>query len=127
MPREVGVPRISINPNFYTDWPEAPLEQWTRSFRELGDFYMDQFRAGRPFELNFINSKIITRLKDGYAACDRCSFGEREIAVAPSGNIYPCERLVAEDRNMEVCIGSVFDGFDEGKYFALLGRPRQPQ
>jgi len=28
----------------------------------------------------------------------RCGFGHGEIAVAPSGNLYPCERLVGEDR-----------------------------
>ncbi|MBN2685468.1 MAG: SPASM domain-containing protein [Pontiellaceae bacterium] len=65
---------------------------------------------------------MITRLKDGYAACDRCSFGEREVAVAPSGNLYPCERLVGDDRNTEMQIGTVFDGFAEGNYLELLRR-----
>lgn len=117
---EVKVPRISINPNFYTEWPESAMRQWHAAFNELGDFYTERFRTDQPFELNFINSKIITRLKDGYSACDRCSFGEKEIAVAPSGNLYPCERLVSDDRNSEVCIGNVFDGFDDKKYFELL-------
>jgi uncharacterized protein len=119
---EAQASRISINPNFYTEWPESAIEQWRTAFNELGDFYTERFRANRPFELNFINSKIITRLKDGYSACDRCSFGEKEIAVAPSGNIYPCERLVSDDRNAEVCIGSVFSGFDDRKYFELLNQ-----
>lgn len=117
---DVKVPRISINPNFYTDWSESAKNQWYTAFNELGDFYTERFRTGQPFELNFINSKIITRLKEGYSACDRCSFGEKEIAVAPSGNLYPCERLVADDCNAEVCIGNVFDGFDDKKYIGLL-------
>ena len=28
----------------------------------------------------------------------RCGFGDGEIAVAPSGRLYPCERLIGEDR-----------------------------
>jgi uncharacterized protein len=28
----------------------------------------------------------------------RCGFGGTEIAVAPSGRLYPCERLIGEDR-----------------------------
>jgi uncharacterized protein len=28
----------------------------------------------------------------------RCSFGAGEVAVAPSGNLFPCERLIGEDR-----------------------------
>lgn len=117
---EAKVPRISINPNFYTEWPDSALKQWSLAFNELGDFYTERFRTNQPFELNFINSKIITRLKNGYSVCDRCSFGEKEIAVAPSGNIYPCERLVSDDRNADVCIGNVFDGYDKRKYFSLL-------
>ena len=117
---DAAVPRISINPNFYTEWPDDALAEWTEAFHALGDYYLERFRANRPFELNFINSKIITRLKEGYAACDRCSFGEHEIAVAPSGNMYPCERLVGEDRNAEVCIGNISAGLDEKKYYSLL-------
>ena len=29
--------------------------------------------------------------------CAHCGFGAGEIAVAPSGNLYPCERLIGED------------------------------
>ena len=31
-------------------------------------------------------------------ATSRCGFGAGEIAVAPSGRLYPCERLIGEDR-----------------------------
>lgn len=117
---DVGVQKISINPNFSAEWSEAAKEQWTAAFHQLGAFYLERFRANRPFELNFINSKIITRLKEGYSTCDRCSFGEQEMAVAPSGNMYPCERLVADDRNPEMCIGTVFEGFDSTKRNVLL-------
>lgn len=54
---EVRVPRISINPNFYIDWPEAALEQWTRAFNALGDFYMERFRAGAPLSLTLSTPK----------------------------------------------------------------------
>jgi len=112
--------RIAINPNFYTDWPEQALEQWQATFQAIGKFYIARYRDNRALAINFIDGKIITRLKDGFEACDHCSFGEREIAVAPSGNIYPCERLVADDRHMEMCIGTVFDGFYEDKRRRIL-------
>ena len=50
--------------------------------------------------------------KEGYAACDKCGFGLDEVAVAASGNLYPCERIVGDDTNTELCLGTVFDGFD---------------
>lgn len=117
---EKKVMRIAINPNFYTVWPEPELDQWKAAFHAIGRFYTTRYRDNHALAVNFIDSKIITRLKDGFEPCDHCNFGEREIAVAPSGNIYPCERLVADDCNTAMCIGNVFDGFDESKRLRIL-------
>jgi uncharacterized protein len=65
---------------------------------------------------------IITGVKGGYACSDRCKFGCGEIAVAPSGRIYPCERLVGNDDDDSVCIGTVAGGFAPEKYQALLAQ-----
>jgi len=111
---------ISLNPNFYTKWPETSRAMWRQGYEEAADVYVENFRRPRYFRVNFIDGKIKTRLEQGYRKCDRCSFGETEIAVAPSGNIYPCERLVAEDESEEMRIGNVFDGFDEEKRLELL-------
>lgn len=112
--------RIAINPNFYIDWTDSQLKQWEKSFKEIGDFYIKSYRNCKPVAINFIDNKIITRLKDGYEKCDRCGFGEKEIAIAPSGRLYPCERLVSDDSHEEMCIGNVFDGFDIEKRKAIL-------
>ncbi|OPZ27817.1 MAG: Anaerobic sulfatase-maturating enzyme [Lentisphaerae bacterium ADurb.BinA184] len=117
---ERGVGRVSVNPNFYTDWPAPALGEWETAFERLGDWYLDRYRAGRPTGLNFIDSKIITGLKNGYACGDRCRFGDGEIAVAPSGRLYPCERLIGDDTNDAVCIGDVFSGFDEIRRLGFL-------
>jgi uncharacterized protein len=117
---EKKVLRIAINPNFYTDWPQQALDQWSAAFKAIGEFYVSRYRAGHPQAIKIIYGKIITRLKDGFEACDHCNFGEREIAVAPSGNIYPCERLVSDDTNDEMCIGNVVDGFDADKRSEIL-------
>ena len=117
---EKKVLRIAINPNFYTEWPQQTLDQWRDAFKSIGEFYVGRYRERRALAINFIDGKIITRLKDGFEACDHCNFGEREIAVAPSGNIYPCERLVSDDTNDEMCIGNVADGFHDGKRGQIL-------
>lgn len=118
---EKHVRRIAVNPNFYAEWSPAALDQWQDAFRSVGDFYLRRYRENRAIAINFIDSKIITQLKNGFESCDRCNFGEREIAVAPSGNLYPCERLIADDRhNLEMCIGNVESGFDETKRMKIL-------
>ncbi len=117
-----GVGRISINPNFYIDWPDHTLAAFAEQFHIVGDYYIERFRHHRPLYVNFIDGKIITRLKDGFEHCDRCNFGEKEVAVAPSGNLYPCERLVGTDENEEMVIGNVVDGFDPDTRHRLLAR-----
>lgn len=117
---EQGVTNISLNPNFYIRWPDAALLQWRAGYKEAAELYVASYRAGRPVRINVIDGKIRTRINDGYAACDRCDFGEKEIAVAPSGNIYPCERIVGDDTNTALRLGSVFTGFDPVKRNQVL-------
>ncbi|MDT8391531.1 MAG: radical SAM protein [Lentisphaeria bacterium] len=119
---EEDVIRISINPNFYTPWDEDALDLWRQGFETIGDYYLACYRDNHPIAVNFIDSKVITRLKNGYECQDRCNFGEREIAVAPSGNVYPCERLIGEDLDHTMVIGNVFEGFNEKKRQAVLAK-----
>jgi uncharacterized protein len=56
-------------------------------------------------------------------ATPRCGFGDGEIAVAPSGRLYPCERLIGDDTgdNRMALPGHVLDGVD------FLDVPRSPR
>jgi len=112
---EKGVPRIALNPNFSAEWSDDDLRVWERGYREAGDLYVARARAGRPVYINVIEDKLITHVKGGYAAEDRCAMGHGAVAVAPSGNLYPCERMVEEDRDHELVIGDVFRGVDHGR------------
>ncbi len=107
-----GARFISFNPNLYVDWPPESQALLSRAMREVADFFVERYLDDEPFYLDFIQSKIITRLKGGYACGDQCQFGADEVAVAPSGRLYPCERLVGDDTG-EMAMGHVETGFDE--------------
>ena len=109
---EQGVRNISLNPNFDAYWKDADLEVWKQGLTDVAAFYTDSFRKGRNVDVNVFDEKITTWVKGGFGSEDYCKFGEGTIAVAPSGNIYPCERLVGDDRNPEFCIGTIFEGFN---------------
>jgi uncharacterized protein len=81
----------------------------------VSDDWVRRYREGKPVWVNFVDGKIITRLKQGFSCRDRCGFGCREIAVAPSGNLYPCERLVGEDTDEAIRMGNVNEGIDREK------------
>lgn len=44
-----------------------------------------------------------------------CGFGLHEIAVAPSGRLYPCSRLVADDTRPELTLGTVSGGIEPAR------------
>lgn len=119
---EMDIRRISLNPNFYTAWSKTALAAWKKAYNRVGDLYLERYRAGAPVRINVFDGKIRVHLQEGYAPCDRCGFGEKEIAVAPSGNIYPCERVVGDDTGVELRIGDVFKGFDPERRGRILAR-----
>ncbi len=117
---EKGVRRVIINPNLYAPWPEGARADWREAYRRIADLFIDRYRAGRPIFVNVIDGKIAARLLRDFDGCSLCRFAEREMAVAPSGRIYPCDRMVGDDTGGDTCIGDVSTGFDEAKRDALL-------
>ena len=116
----IGVRDMSFNVNYEADWDEAARDAFRQHFHEMVDAYIDIFRGGTIIKVNVLDAKVITHLKSGYACTDRCDFGCEELAVAPSGNLYPCDRLIGEDARPEVIIGNVFDGVDVAARDALI-------
>lgn len=106
-----GIRRISLNPNFTAGWSPETLAIWSEAYQGVGALYADTYRRGDPVHINIIDGKIRSRINGGYRPCDRCGFGESEIAVSAAGNFYPCERLVGDDSITELRIGDVRTGF----------------
>jgi uncharacterized protein len=122
---DLGVHHIYFAPNYSGNWDDAACDRLERSLRELADRYVARFRAGQDVRLDPLNGKIVTHLNRGHRSGDLCKFGEKELAVAPSGRIYPCDRLVGEDEGT-VGIGDLETGIDEVKRDALVSRKNAP-
>ena len=126
--RALGVRNLSMNLNYEGAWTDGARDRFTHALHELGNAYIDAFRlAAREnrevgFQLNLLDSRIITRVKGGYAEYDRCDFGCEEVAVSPRGRLYPCDRLVGEDTRDELVIGDVWQGVDPVRRDALLAQ-----
>jgi uncharacterized protein len=111
-----GVPRITLSPSYGADWSDDDLEAWERGYQEAAAVYVERALAGAPLYINCIEDKLVARVKGGYAPEDRCRMGHGSAAVAPSGNLYPCERMVAEDEDASLRIGDVFRGVDARRW-----------
>ena len=109
---DLGVSVIHLNPNISASW-EAPTYANLRGiYGAIAEYYVNRYRAGQEIAINLIDSKIIIFLKGGYDDGDRCGMGETEWGFAPSGNIYPCERFIGEDRASSLCLGNIHTGLD---------------
>lgn len=110
-----GVPRMVINPCYEAVWTDEDLAAWESEFVKALTIVAGEFRRGRVVSFGPFDNKIITRKKGRLGPEDACSLGETFFAVAPSGNLYPCERLVGEDEDLERTIGHIDRGLDAQK------------
>jgi uncharacterized protein len=117
---EIGVQIIHLNPNITTTWSEESKSCLSEMFMQVANDYIQYYESGYPLTVNLIDSKVILFLKGGYSFEDRCGMGETEWGFAPSGNIYPCERFIGEDRESPHCIGNIHQGLNTARHCAIL-------
>lgn len=117
----LGVNHMNFTLNYEERWSDEDLRRLEGALEELADRVVDEYRAGNDLTVMPLHAKIITRLKEGYCQRDMCDFGCSEIAVAPSGNLYPCDRLIGQDdeAQADVVIGHVDSGVDTERVRAL--------
>jgi uncharacterized protein len=126
-----GVRVMSLSPDPSAAWDLDTLETWRQQLDLVGERWLAEFRAGRDLWIEPLDGHIISQVKGGLAACDRCSAGLGELAVAPSGTWYPCERMVGEDgaAARRWALGGVHERADAGpdpeRVRALTGAHQQ--
>ena len=106
----LGVRNIYLNPDISARWSELDLQELPRLYGAIGKKYMEFYRAGEPRHISLIDSKIVVILRNGYHSMEKCRMGKGEFAFAPSGNVYPCERLIGSDDGGVHCLGTVKHG-----------------
>jgi uncharacterized protein len=116
-----GVPRLTLNPCYEAIWTDGDLARWERGLEQTAEVMAAWMRRGRVVSVSAFDDKIRGR---GRARTDaeKCGLGLRAIAVAPSGNVYPCERFVGEDEDHALVIGHVERGIDAARVRELHAR-----
>ncbi len=99
----LGVRNIFLSPDISSPWTRQDAEQLPGIYTAVGKIYTDRLKKKDPVHISLIESKIGLILKQGYQMQDKCRMGRGEYAFAPSGNIYPCERLVGYCMNWCGC------------------------
>ena len=120
-----GSREIYFSPNYLGDWNDNACARFEVALRELGEAYLETIRQGQALRLDPLYGKIVSHLLQGRSAPRRCGFGAEEMAVAPSGHIYPCDRMVREDDNLTTRIGHVERGLDQARCEAIQASRRE--
>jgi radical SAM protein with 4Fe4S-binding SPASM domain len=110
--RAIGVRRVNLSLDLWTRWTANDVTRLDAMVTELAGIW---FGWLPEFSVNWFDAKV-TELAHlpGNERAIRCGFGSGEVAVAPSGRLYPCERVVGEDRpeNPLRLTANVFEGPD---------------
>ena len=108
----LGIRHVDLSLDLWTLWTAADGHRLKKAIDQASQLW----RAWLPeFGLNWFDAKVgdLVALPQTHEDT-RCGFGDGEIAIAPSGRLYPCERLIGEDRpdHPMRLLGHVLEGRD---------------
>ncbi len=108
----LGLKQIYLNPDFSASWSKKEADSLPGIYDRIGKRYIEFYQQKKPHYISLIDGKIAVILRGGYKPQERCRMGTGEFAFAPSGNIYPCERLIGDGTENDHCIGNIHHGLN---------------
>jgi len=118
---DLGYREITLLPNMDTQWSPESRTRAREVYASLAE-YMSSFPPESPLIVSPIYDMGLEspRLKS-------CGFGADDLAVSPTGALYPCARLVGADHREPIQVGHVRTGVDESQIKKLKARARAKQ
>ena len=116
----LGVTQIYLNADYSAAWSELDAESIFQVYEQVGERYLAFYLQGQPKFISLIDSKIAVILRSGYQPGERCQMGTAELAFAPDGTIYPCERLIGKGTG-EHSVGHVDTGLTPRRSLCRVG------
>jgi uncharacterized protein len=92
--REAGVRSFDLSLDLWTRWSADDARRLEAAVAEVAEVWAAALPA---LAVNWLDDKAGRLASVPVSESARCGFGAGEIAVAPSGRLYPCERLIGED------------------------------
>jgi uncharacterized protein len=92
--RERGLREIDLTLDVWASWRSGDMRVLEKSLAAVARLWA---AAIPELAINWFDEKAARLARIPIPRSGRCGFGDGQIAVAPSGNLYPCERLIGED------------------------------
>jgi uncharacterized protein len=93
--RDRGVVQFDLALDVWATWNSSDMARLEKALVRVARVWLEGLpRCG----INWFDEKAGRILGTPAEPTARCGFGDGEIAVAASGHLYPCERLIGEDQ-----------------------------
>jgi uncharacterized protein len=93
--REKGVTFVEPSLDLWTAWTQDDVYRLSQAAAAAADVWKE--KVGH-FGVGCFDTMAARLAGLPIDECARCAYGAGEIAVSPRGHLYPCERLIGEDR-----------------------------
>ncbi len=107
--------------DYAASWTSKDIKVLKEQYRHLADYYTKSLIAGKKVYYSPFDERIKTWAQKLYGPGEICDLANSQIAIAPSGRIYPCVQFIGTDDGgyVENAIGDVTTGFDlrQRQYF----------
>jgi uncharacterized protein len=103
--------------DYSAEWNSNDIKLLKEQYLQLSEYYRKRIIEGTKIYFSPFDERIKTRADKPYEIGDLCDLANSQIAIAPSGRIYPCVQFIGTDEGsyLQNSIGNVFDGFETEK------------
>ena len=103
--------------NYSAQWEKKHIKILKEQYTKISQFYYKNMMNNKKIYYSPFDERIKTWAQKPYEKGDLCDLANTQIAIAPSGRIYPCVQFIGTDSKeyQKNAIGNVFSGFDEKK------------
>lgn len=100
--------------DYSAPWNNSHIRNMKKQYELLAKYYFDKLSAGDKISYSPFDERIKTYAKKPYELGDLCDLANSQVAIAPSGRIYPCVQFIGSDsgKYLENVIGDVSSGFN---------------
>ena len=111
---EKGFLYVISSLNYAGKWEDKHFKKLKKQYELIAKYYKELTLAEKKFFFSPFEMKFSTHIKGKDILCTDCHLAQKQVSIAPTGDIYPCVQFVRDAvSNKEFVIGNVWDGFDE--------------
>jgi len=110
-----GFKYIIVSLNYAGAWNDNHIKEIKKQYQKIAKLYEKWIMQEKKFYFSPFEMKLASHISQDNMECYQCDFGQKQIAIAHDGTIYPCVQFVQDGiSNKAYNIGSITSGIEMG-------------